>query len=53
MTQTTIPYTVNELIMYIWEENMSHFEFMENMNGGDCDCNLHTAMNVIYDIVKD
>jgi hypothetical protein len=53
MTQTYKPYTINELLMYIWEENFSHFEFMENMNGGDCDCNLHIAMNVIYDIVKD
>ena len=42
------PYTVNELVMAIWEDNMSHFEFMEAMNGGDCDCNLHVTMNTIY-----
>jgi hypothetical protein len=48
MTQTKYkPYTIEELVMEIWESNLSHFEFMENMNGGDCDCDLHTAMNVI------
>jgi aminoglycoside/choline kinase family phosphotransferase len=26
---------------------VSHFDFMENMNGGDCDCNLHMTMNTI------
>ncbi len=31
----------------MYEENLSHFEFMENMNGGDCDCSLHTTMNTI------
>jgi len=48
MTQTYKPYTVNELVMALWEDNMSHFEFMESMNGGDCDCALHTTMNTIY-----
>ena len=48
MTQTDYkPYTIDELVTNIYEDNLSHFEFMENMNGGDCDCNLHQTMNTI------
>lgn len=48
MTQTTFkPYTIDELLTTIYEDNFSHFDFIENMNGGDCDCNLHTAMELI------
>jgi hypothetical protein len=47
MTTTYKPYTISELVNDIYEDNLSHFEFMENMNGGDCDCNLHIAMNTI------
>jgi hypothetical protein len=43
----TKPYAIHELVTAIYEDNYSHFEFMENMNGGDCDCNLHQTMNVI------
>lgn len=43
----TKAYTVDELINYIYEDNYSHFEFMENMNGGDCDCHLHTTIVTI------
>ena len=39
--------TVDELINQIYEDNYSHFDFMDNMNGGDCDCNLHQTINVI------
>ena len=41
------PYTIDELVTAIYEDNYSHIEFMENMNGGDCDCNIHQAMNLI------
>lgn len=41
------PYTINELVQEIYEDNYSHFEFIENMNGGDCDCNLHSTMQLI------
>jgi hypothetical protein len=41
------PYTISELVDAIYEDNLSHYEFMENMNGGDCDCNLHITMNMI------
>jgi hypothetical protein len=48
MTQTTYkPYTISELVTEIYEDNLSHFEFMENMNGGDCDCTLHQCMWLI------
>ena len=53
MIQTKIPVTVDELIMQIYEDNFSHFDFMENMNGGDCDCFLHQAINFIYGYVRD
>lgn len=43
----TKPYAIHELITAIYEDNYSHFDFIENMNGGDCDCNLHQTMNVI------
>jgi hypothetical protein len=29
MTQTYKPYTINELVMAIYEDNLSHFEFEE------------------------
>lgn len=41
------PYTVDELVTKIYEDNLGHFEFMNNMNGGDCDCSLHVTMNTI------
>ena len=48
MTQTPYkPYAIHELVQEIYEDNFSHFDFMENMNGGDCDCNLHSAMTLI------
>ena len=46
MTQTK-PYTIDELVTEIYEDNLNHFEFMENMNGGDCDCELHHTMEVV------
>ena len=39
--------TVQELINEIYEDNWDHFDFMENMAGGDCDCNLHMTMQTI------
>lgn len=48
MTQTDYkPYTIDELVTTIYEDNYSHFDFMDNMNGGDCDCNLHATMDII------
>jgi hypothetical protein len=51
MTQTTKPYTVDELLTAIYEDNYSHIEFMENMNGGDCDCNIHNTMKLLVSYV--
>ena len=39
--------TINELINEIYEDNYSHLEFMDNMNGGECDCTLYQAMWLI------
>ena len=48
MTSTDFkPYTIDELVTMIYEDNLAHFEFMENMNGGDCDCSLHITMQTI------
>lgn len=47
MKTTHIPYTVDELVTKIYEDNYSHFDFMENMGGEDCDCILHSTMNTI------
>jgi hypothetical protein len=41
------PGSIDELLTAIYEDNYSHFEFMENMGGGDCDCNLHQTMATI------
>jgi len=47
MTQTYKPYTIDELVTEIYEDNLSHFEFEENMGGEPCDCYLHNTMNTI------
>ena len=39
--------TVGQLVDEICEDNFSHIEFMENMNGGDCDCNIHYTLGII------
>ena len=39
--------TAQELIQAIYEDNYSHLEFIENMNGGDCDCAIHITLNTI------
>ena len=47
MTTTYKPYTISELVDEIYEDNFSHFDFIENMNGGECYCQIHTTMNTI------
>lgn len=39
--------TAEQLLEEICEDNFSHLEFMENMNGGDCDCNIHQTLWLI------
>jgi hypothetical protein len=45
MTQTMR--TIDELVNEMYMDNEPHLEYMENMNGGDCDCNIHTTLNTI------
>ena len=39
--------TIDELVNEMYMDNESHLEYMENMNGGDCDCQIHTTLNTI------
>ena len=39
--------TVDKLIQDIYDDNYSHLDFIENMNGGDCDCLIHNTLNLI------
>ena len=39
--------TVIQLMSDIYEDHWSHIDFMDNMNGGDCDCNIHQALYFI------
>lgn len=39
--------TTQELITSLYEDNYSHFDFIDNMNGGDCDCAVHLLMNTL------
>ena len=43
---------VTELIDYIYDENLNHFEFHENMGGEDCDCHLHTTLETIVSYLE-
>jgi len=47
MDTTYKPYTIDELVTTIYEDNYSHLEFIENMNGGDCDCHICLTMKTI------
>lgn len=38
----------NKVIHTIYEDNISHIDFMDNM-GGDCDCIIHTVLNFLHD----
>lgn len=40
-------YAISEVINTIFEDNFSHFEFIYEMNGGDCDCDLHTTIKTL------
>lgn len=53
MTNNLKPQTIDGLIMTIYEDNYEHFDFIYEMNGGDCDCNLHFAINLIKQYESD
>jgi hypothetical protein len=38
-------HTVDELVTHIYEVNNEHFEQAQN----DCDCNVHTTIQMIVD----
>jgi hypothetical protein len=46
MSATVKPYTIEELMQEMFEDNYSHLELIDSM-GGDCDCNIHTTMNTV------
>jgi hypothetical protein len=40
------PYTIDELVTLIYEDNLEHFDgHWESSN--DCDCHLHTTLTTI------
>ena len=39
--------TIDELVNEMYMDNEQHLEYMENMNGGDCDCAINTTLNKI------
>jgi hypothetical protein len=44
-------YSIDELVTAIVENNKYHLEFMDAMNGGDCDCADHITLNTIGNIM--
>ena len=42
-------YSIDELVTAIYEDNLNHFEFHENMGGEDCDCHIHTTIKTIVE----
>ncbi len=46
------PGSLDELITAIYEDNYSHIDFIKNMNGGYCDCNIHNTMNLIEEYME-
>ena len=43
MTQTYKPYTIDELVTMIYEENLEHFDYSPE----DCDCHIHMTLKTI------
>lgn len=40
-------YTIDELVTEIYEDNLNHFDFDENMGGDPCECDIHTTIRTI------
>jgi hypothetical protein len=47
MSATYRLYTIDELVTAIYEDNLNHFDYEENMGGEECDCHLHQVMTTI------
>jgi len=43
MTQTYKPYTIDELVTLIYEDNLEHFE----QSTEDCDCHIHITIRTV------
>jgi hypothetical protein len=43
------PSTIDELCQTIYQDNLAHFEYMDVMYAGDCDCRLCTTLGVIQE----
>ena len=42
---------VDDLIIKLYEDNISHFDDRDTSD--DCDCHIHNALNLIYGYVRD
>jgi hypothetical protein len=47
MQSLPYPHTIEELINEIYQDNLNHFEYHENMGGEECKCTLHQTMETI------
>ena len=45
MTTKYKPYTIDELVTMIYEDNLEHFDAADD----DCDCHLHITLKTIVD----
>ena len=45
MTTKYKPYTIDELVTMIYEDNLEHFDTAEH----DCDCHLHITLKTVID----
>ena len=43
------PYTIDELCQTIYESNLEHIQYIDEMNAGDCDCRIHITLNTIVE----
>ena len=50
MSETTYkPYTINELLDLLWEDNKEHFEDISVWT--DCDCINHSTLKIIMSYI--
>ena len=47
MTTKYEPYTVDELVTMIYEDNLEHFSSFNDHTESDCDCHLHITLSTI------
>lgn len=49
MSTITKPYTIDELLTAIYEDNYSHLEFIVQMTNEECDCKICLTMRTILE----